>query len=79
MAKSTDATDRLAYFIGIVSCKTMDAMGMVSTVNTSTDQFPATMAGDAKIEATLHLPYPCVAPVIFVATPIGAWLAVTGR
>lgn len=72
-------TNPIAYFKGLVSCKSMDTMGMVVTVNTSTDQFPATMTGDAKIEAMLHLPYPCVAPIIFVTTPNGAWLAVTGR
>lgn len=72
-------TNPIAYFKGLVSCKTMDAMGMVMTVNTSTDQFPANMAGDSRIEAMLNLPYPCVAPIIFVTTPKGAWLAVTGR
>jgi len=54
-------------------------MGSVVPVNTSTDQYPATMTGDAKIEAMLHLPYPCVAPIIFVTSPSGAWFAVTGR
>jgi len=54
-------------------------MGSVVTVNTSTDQYPATMTGDAKIEAMLHLPDPCVAPIIFVTSPSGEWFAVTGR
>ena len=72
-------TNPLMNFTGIVSCKTMDTMGMVMKVNTSTDLFPATMTGDAKIAAMLKLPYPCVAPVVFVATPDGHWLAVSGR
>ena len=72
-------TNPVAHFMGIVSCKSMDGLGKVVRVNTSTGLFGATMAGDAKIEAMLHLPYPCVAPIIFVTTPTGAWLAVTGR
>ena len=72
-------TNPVAYFKGIVSCKSIDAMGSVVTVNTSTDQFHATVTGDAKIEAMLYLPYPCVAPIIFVTSPTGAWFAVTGR
>lgn len=72
-------TNPVAYFMGIVSCKSLDGLGNVVTVNTSTGQFPATMAGDAKIEAMLHLPHPCVAPIIFVTSPTGAWFAVTGR
>lgn len=72
-------TNPVANFMGIVSCKSMDMLGKVVTVNTSTDQFPATMEGDSKIEAMLHLPYPCVAPVVFVTTPEGYWLAVSGR
>ena len=72
-------TNPVAYFKGIVSCKSIDGMGSVVTVNTTTDQFHATMTGDAKIEALLYLPYPCVAPIIFVTSPTGAWFAVTGR
>lgn len=72
-------TNPVPHFMGIVSCKSMDMLGKVVTVNTSTDLFGATMEGDSKIEAKLHLPYPCVAPVIFVASPEGYWFAVSGR
>jgi hypothetical protein len=34
--------------------------------------------GDAKIEAQLTLPEPCVAPIAFVTSPAGSWFAVTG-
>lgn len=48
-----------------------------------TDAFPATQGfaseggGNAKIEADLALPQPCLAPIIFVTSPGGAWFAVT--
>lgn len=72
-------TNPVAYFKGIVSCKSIDGMGNVVTVNTSTGQFHATPTGDSRIEAMLYLPYPCVAPIIFVTSPNGAWFAVSGR
>ncbi len=42
---------------------------------------PFSRAGDAEVDATLILPSPCVAPVIFFAGATGAgprWFAVTG-
>lgn len=67
-------------FRAIVSCLTSDG----STVNVMTDPFPATTGeasqggGKVKIEASLSLPKPCIAPIIFVTSPTGAWFAVTG-
>lgn len=69
----------VAQFRAIVSC--LSTSGGATTVNVSTDLFPATTglnAGDAKIEAQLSLPSPCIAPVIFVTNPAGAWFAATG-
>jgi hypothetical protein len=43
-----------------------------------TDPFPATPDGDATIEATVDLPEPCIAPVVFVTSPTNAWFAATG-
>jgi len=49
-----------------------------------TGTFPATTGpatsggGDATIEATLTLPDPCIAPIIFVTNAGGAWFASTG-
>jgi hypothetical protein len=34
--------------------------------------------GNAEIEAQLTLPQPCIAPLIFVTSPGGAWFAATG-
>jgi hypothetical protein len=67
-----------AFFRGAVSCLTNDAT-TVSTVNLVTEQFPATTAGDSKIEAKVGLPSPCVAPIVFVMNAGGtSWFAVTG-
>jgi hypothetical protein len=67
-----------AFFRGAVSCLTNDAT-TVSTVNLITEQFPATTAGDSKIEANVGLPSPCVAPIVFVMNAGGtSWFAVTG-
>lgn len=69
-------------FRAIVSCLSVDADGNPTTVNLMTDPFPATTglgAGDAKIEAHLDLPSPCIAPIVFVTSPTGAWFAATGN
>jgi hypothetical protein len=51
-------------------------------VNLVTDPVPATSAGEATIKATLELPSPCIAPIVFVTSgtgnPPGAWFATTG-
>jgi hypothetical protein len=50
-----------------------------------TDLFPATAGfgtadgGDASIEAHITLSNPCIAPIVFVGSPGGAWFAVTGN
>lgn len=64
-------------FRGIVSCQTIS--GTAATVtNVSTDPFPASTTGDAKIAQTVDLPDPCIAPIVFVTSPTGAWFAATG-
>jgi len=75
----------LANFRAIVSCLSKDAAGNAVTSNIMTDQFPATVGfgtaggGDAKIEADIMLPKPCIAPIVFVGSPGGAWFAATGN
>ena len=67
-------------FRGLVSCLTTDA----TIVNVSTGDFPATTGpataggGNAKIEATLDLPNPCIAPIVFVTNTGGSWFSATG-
>jgi hypothetical protein len=71
----------IASFRAIVSCLKNDA----TTENVTTDPFPATTGpassggGNASIEANLTLPKPCIAPIVFVTSPGGAWFATTGH
>ncbi len=69
----------ITNFKAIVSCLTIDQFGAAATKNVSTGLFPASSAGDADIEATVSLPSPCFAPIIFVTSPGGSWFAVTGQ
>jgi hypothetical protein len=64
-------------FRAVVSCQTVSG-GTATVTNVSTDPFPATTTGNSKIEATVALPDPCFAPIVFVTSPGGAWFAVTG-
>jgi hypothetical protein len=68
----------LAQFKGIVSCQSV-VNGAPAVVNVSTARFDATPAGDASTETDVDLPSPCFAPIVFVATTGGSWIAVTGR
>jgi len=70
-------TNPIPAFRAVVSCLTT-VNGAVATSNVSTDPFPATPTGDAKIRATITLPSSCFAPILFVTSPTGAWFAVTG-
>lgn len=72
-------TNPVPQFRAVVSCLTRDAAGTgVATVNRFTNPVPATPDGDARIRARVALPAPCVAPVVFVTSPAGAWFASTG-
>ena len=74
-------SNTVSSFRAIVSCLRSDG----STENVMTDPFPATTGaataggGNAEIEADLTLPQPCIAPILFVANPGGAWFATTGN
>jgi hypothetical protein len=76
-------TNPIAQFKAIVSCLTpmTDASSgtlVAATVNRSTNTFPATTTGDADIEDAVSLPSPCIAPIVFVTSPTGAWFSATG-
>jgi len=71
-------TNPIANFRAIVSCQTIDASGGAAVENVLTGLFPASLAGDSKIEDTVDLPSPCFAPIVFVTSPGGAWFAATG-
>lgn len=69
-----DETD----FRGLVSCLTEDGDAVVER-NVVTEGFPATPEGNAKIDARIELPNPCVAPVVMVlAGSEDKWFAVNG-
>ncbi|HWR52111.1 MAG TPA: hypothetical protein VN428_13455 [Bryobacteraceae bacterium] len=78
-------TNTVTAFRAVVSCLTKDAGGAPATVNVTTAPFPATTGpastggGNAKIEAWLNLPSPCIAPIVFVTSPGGNWFAATGN
>ncbi len=71
-------TNTVPNFKAIVSCLSKDADGNPVTVNVSTGLFPADTNGNAHIDDEVSLPEPCIAPVVFVTSPGGAWFASTG-
>ena len=66
-------------FKAIVSCQTIGANGSATVTNVSTAGFPANTEGDSNIRATVKLPHPCIAPIVFVTSGGGAWFAATGN
>jgi len=66
-------------FKAIVSCQTIGADGSATVTNVSNATFPANTEGDSNIRAMVQLPHPCIAPIIFVTSPGGAWFAATGN
>jgi hypothetical protein len=62
----------------IVSCLT-STNGTATTDNVSTDLFAVTPRGDGHLDASVALPSPCFAPIVFVTSPTGQWFAITGR
>ena len=71
-------TNTVPNFKVIVSCLSKDEAGAPTTVNVSTELFPADTAGNARIKDHVNLPSPCIAPIVFVTSPGGAWFAATG-
>lgn len=71
------------FFRAIVSCLSVDLGGNLVIVNVTTTNGAEVMEGDsrnrdAKIEEDVELPTPCVAPIVFVTSPGGAWFSATG-
>lgn len=64
-------------FRAIVSCLTPATPDTGEQVTTAT--VPASRDGDARIRTRVALPDPCIAPIVFVTSPTGAWFAATGR
>ena len=77
-AGARNHTNPLPTFRAILNCQVIDSVGNPGVVNVSTTDFPASTTGDARIEQTLILPSGCFAPILFVTTSTGSWLAVSG-
>lgn len=75
--ESLRGTNPVPAFRAIASCLTLTD-GMHQVANVQTDTAPATSGGDWEIEEMISLPEPCLAPIVFVTHPNGAWFAVTG-
>jgi hypothetical protein len=72
-------TNPIADFEAIVSCQTISTTGAATITNLSTAPFPASTAGNSNINATVNLPHPCIAPLVFVfGAPNVGWFAATG-
>lgn len=71
-------TNTIPNFKSIVSCLSKDSDGNAITVNVETGLFPADTEGNAHIKDSIDLPQPCIAPIVFVTSPGGAWFASTG-
>ena len=65
-------------FRAVVSCLSIDDEGAPIVVNLQTGLFPADEEGNCVIEDQVELPDPCIAPIVFVTNPNGAWFAATG-
>lgn len=72
-------TNPAPAFRVVVSCQTVVA-GAAAVQELVSPTFPATMpGGDARARVQLgELPDPCLAPVVFLTSPAGAWFAVSG-
>ncbi len=74
-------TNPIPNFRVIVSCLRSDT----TVENVMTGLIPATTGsassggGDAMVNTVLSLPQPCIAPLVFVTSPGGAWFATTGH
>jgi hypothetical protein len=66
-------------FRALVSCTTEISETEVGIANVVTDPFPATPEGDSTIDTFIHLPNPCIAPIVFIlAGSEDKWFAVNG-
>lgn len=79
ISRGVAGTNPVPNFKAIVSCLSKDSLGNPITVNVSTGLFPASPTGNAQIEASVSLPSPCIAPIVFVTSPTGSWFAATGN
>ena len=69
----------LATFRALVKCRTVDASGAAVTVETFSENYPASLQGDSDLITNITLPSPCYAPTVFVMHPAAPrWFATLG-
>jgi hypothetical protein len=72
-------TNPVPNFQGAVSCQSIGSGGQATIANVFTPNATASATGDSVISATVTLPSPCFAPLVFVTSPAPqAWFAVSG-
>ena len=65
-------------FRAVVSCVTLNG-GVMQNMNVTTEPFPASPKGNAKVRTTVSLPQPCLTPAVFIISGDEEdWFAVTG-
>jgi hypothetical protein len=64
-------TNPIPAFRAIVSCQSIGTGNTATVMNASTGNFAASEAGNARIDARVTLPRPCIAPIVFVTAPAG--------
>ena len=77
MPAALQGTNPIPQFRAIVSCLTPASPDTGEQI--TTDPVPASPTGDARFSTQVDLPETCVAPIVFVTSPTGAWFAATGR
>jgi hypothetical protein len=83
ISRGIGGTNTVPQLKAVVSCLTAQA-GVAVTVNVASAPVNFTTGaasdggGSATIEEQLTLPSPCLAPIVFVTSPGGAWFAGTG-
>jgi len=70
-------TNPIPRFRAVVNCLTPESPVNGETV--MSEPVRATPWGDATIRDDVDLPEDCIAPIVFVTSPAGAWFAATGR
>ena len=76
---ASTGSNPVGMFRAIVSCQSINGTGGADVVNVATGAFQAFADGDSSVDTKVELPTPCIAPIVFVTSPGGAWFAVTGR
>src|SRR5262249_16635088 len=72
-------TNPVPSFEAIATSQPSSATGTATIPTATTAASPASTAGNSDINATVSLPHPCIAPIVFVfGAPNVGWFAATG-